>query len=440
VSQPEYQFDIDKNTDARNDQTSGVSQTPYRAIEIRVRVRDKFGRLSASDATLSVTNPSPLVSELAWSITAGHRRGKITITQHPLDNDYVGCEVFISTSNDIPQAATRIGQILKSQQILNLDFMNDGNQIFNGTTYFVRLVPYDEFSIDLTNTTSGFTFVPVLSGLLAEEFNATSNIAVGASSSFGSNGFQVDIDPYGNMGTPGFFCGNKSLGKFVEFSEPVFGQPEFQLGENTELSGADTFNNKALYDNWIMTDSAFITDGSGSVATGGGFGAVRVSNVSGSDYLVRRELDFAITSLDWAKSKKLKLPLRCLNAPSDCSLYIVTGRVDLGANTGQYAGFRIRRVASVWTVYCVYHDGTSYVETAIGFTFNFFDVNLYDLVLDVDAGTITYFINGTQELQYAVNSNTFSGTVQTAWMISMDVASAGIFEIDLTQVKFLQSN
>jgi len=440
VTASEFEFSIDKNIDANNQQSGGTTQVPYRALSIRVRVRDKFGRLSASDTTHLATNPSPNVSELAWTLTAGFRRGTITITQHPLDNDYVGCEVFISTSNDPPLVATRVGDILKGERVFHLDYMNNSSQLLNGTTYFVRLVPYDEFSIDLTNTTSGFTFVPVLSGVLAEELNAFQNIALGQSSAFGSDGFQAALDPYGNTGIPGFFCGSKTSERFIEFSEPVLGQAALRLGRDTELSGAKSYNNNAKYFPFIndLDATASINIGAGSSARINGLITQSNGLIDGNHYRRVMELNSELFTFSFTRNRRIKGVFN--HAAVGRYFTFVTGEITNAVLfTGVYFGFR----ADGLNIHAVYNDGSGLVVSAAIGTITLLSPDELECISDTVAGTITYYVNNTLVHTFAINTSGWTNPIgqQALWDVSlMHSGTTGVQTVRWGIVDFLEDS
>jgi len=147
VHDERYDYTIDKNKLDNGD--------PIRSFSVEIRAYDQFNNLSPIPARMSVTNPISAVTEISWSITPGVQQFTVNVTAHPNDLDYLGSEIHVSTTPAFtPTAATRFGLVGSNAQQVIVDSDPSDNPLVNLATYYVKLVPYDQFELDLSNVTN----------------------------------------------------------------------------------------------------------------------------------------------------------------------------------------------------------------------------------------------------------------------------------------------
>lgn len=141
-----YAYTFEKNAE------DGLS----REFEFRVTELDITGQESALPAILSVSNPAPSLPT-GISLRANFRTLYLNCTP-PSDLDYAGLRIYIGTSSGFPRNASTLVYDTKNLPIV-IDQLADGTPLSAGTTYYVVIVPYDDFgtygaeSVELSATT-----------------------------------------------------------------------------------------------------------------------------------------------------------------------------------------------------------------------------------------------------------------------------------------------
>ncbi len=445
VTANNYQFSIDKNI-SDSLALNVTSNEAYRALTFSITAISRSGIESATPAVIAVTNPAPDVSELAWNLQVGHQRITVEITTMPLDSDMKNIDVHLSqVSNFIPNAATKIGTIEKTQSKLLIDYDGNGDPLVNADSYNIRLVANDDFGDLISNYTSIIIASPLMAGTTSEDLNAYQSITLSPNgNSWRAKGLQISIDPFGNNGAPGIFCGSYNEGKYFEFSEQVIGKPEFKLGREVLLTGAQSYKSDTVFESFLMTPTTARSEGTlGGAATGtlsfSGSQLIQTNGVLvGDTNCFYRDASTAILPLKWTEDRSLKTWLSLSGVVVGSQQSILTGRmIDYTLRTGTYFGFHILDNQ----IRCVYNSNSGEQQSATVVFMNPLQTYKFECISNVLTGDINYYIDGVLEHTFNTNFGTWSpSNAERMWGIyQRHVVSAGALSVRYAAVKFLQN-
>ncbi len=119
--------------------------TPIRALQFRVYQEDRYNRVSATPAFISISNPQTQSSELtALLLTPSF--DKITVKVNtPKTTDYAGLRIHMSTTPSFtPDASNLIGEFVDNRVTNTVRHVV--TDLTSAITYYFRIAGYDEFS------------------------------------------------------------------------------------------------------------------------------------------------------------------------------------------------------------------------------------------------------------------------------------------------------
>lgn len=162
-----YTYTYEKN--AEDYERENLSVGAYREFQVRVIQRGRNNQISASTASLDVSNtaPKPLQN---LSVVAGFSVVEISYNR-PEDLDFAGVDIWVSeTQGSDPDITSPVATVSDNSYVVS--GLNDD------TVYYVRLRPFDLFGRTGTNTSA--------------EFSVTTKTAQDLS---GLSGWAYEVDP-----------------------------------------------------------------------------------------------------------------------------------------------------------------------------------------------------------------------------------------------------
>lgn len=123
-----YTYSFEKN----NEDTLGA---PVRSVIVKVWARTRYNQISALPASISVSNPVPVITGFTTSASAG---GFEYAFDRPTDTDYAGIRIYVSHQT---------GFTMNASTLVYQGSKNSGSApvLYPGLTHRLRMVPYDVF-------------------------------------------------------------------------------------------------------------------------------------------------------------------------------------------------------------------------------------------------------------------------------------------------------
>ena len=142
-----------------NNVADGLGAGPARAFTIKVTARGQQNQLSATSATLAVSNPPPDVPS-GISFINGFKSVMFKFDD-PSDTDYGGCLIYGSDDESLSAADSPLLLDTKLANNGTLTALADGTPFAGNTTYYFYIAPYDAFGKTGLNVSSQYNATPV---------------------------------------------------------------------------------------------------------------------------------------------------------------------------------------------------------------------------------------------------------------------------------------
>jgi hypothetical protein len=349
-----FRYTLDANT------TDGAG-TPSRNVTFEVRAEGKDGQKSQYPASITVSNALPDLLESA-SIT-NIRYSTVTFSStNPIANtDIKDVRIWIDTSASFTISDNKL--VYSGQWEPEIIIPN----LIANKTYYLKYSPVDTFGIDDTNISSEISFTTLQNiDPNGEAILGTSNIQYDLNNqymwigdaTFGNTGIQLQY----NSGTPRAYIGDGAE-KFWKFDGS-----DMSIGRDSQLLGADAYNNDTLYmheffngsSNWLLTGLSIIEAGNIEVTANTGTtlsSAVRELGVS-----------TLLHPISYSKNFRWKFKLRRAATPDSTTVMKIYfdgfSNTGIGGAGAKYFGLQIDNT----TIYGVTNDGTTETKTDTGET------------------------------------------------------------------------
>lgn len=393
---------------------------PFRTFEIRVYQHTTLNQISAMAAKLTVTNNAPALPT-AIGITPGVFSIEINFDE-PVDTDYAGMRVWLSTTNGFTPADTDIVYDGPGKPIV-ITNLPSGAQLASSTLYYIKYAPYDVFGRTGLNQSAQYsaTTAQIQSGDVATiggfEASATklqsSDLKVGMDSSlkriwindtvYGNSGMQWEY----NAGSPRF---NMSDGADRGIK---FDGTDLEILKDSKMYGTDAYKNDNVYYVYQSdTIDAWTASSSGNATYQIASGQTEVgAHQTGSYQYAERFYYRGTGALTWNKDRRLTFYLyfnKYTAVGTSSDLYFGSGYLIDFISNDECMLFNIDESYALYAINC---DGTTKKTTDLSTTLAASTTYKFEIVFT--AGTnIKYYVDDV--LKATVTLNLPSGSANTA--------------------------